>query len=251
MSVFPSQQRQSASAFGQSCVQDTPDARLRLAAMTTMASTLAHEVNQPLTAATNYIHASARRLRQQGPEFEDVIAMIEEAGMQTVKAGDIIHRMRSFIVSGKITGRRESLHAILDKVGSTLVCPDGAEIQILKEIQPEASFVTVERVQIEQVFSNILENACKALTGCSFRRVRISAARHSDHVLVKIIDSGPGFSSHALSRLFDPLFTTSADGLGLGMPISKTIVDAHGGKLWAENLVGEGACFNLLLPAAD
>ena len=96
-------------ALADCCLLDTPDARVRLAAMTTMASTLAHELSQPLAAATNYIHASARRLRKRGEGYEDVLAMIEHAAHEAMKAGEIIRRMRSFIVSGKIAGRRECL----------------------------------------------------------------------------------------------------------------------------------------------
>lgn len=132
-------------AFGRYCLLDTPDARVRLAAMTTMASMLAHEVNQPLTAATNFIHASARRLRQKGEGFEDVLAMIEEASQETVKAGEIIRRMRSFIVSGKVSGRRENLARMVESVATGLACPDGEEVAVAWSIARDARFVIVER----------------------------------------------------------------------------------------------------------
>jgi len=251
MSIFDANTGKSRPPFGGSCLQDTPDARVRLAAMTTMASTLAHEVNQPLTAATNYIHASARRLRNQGAGHEELLAMIEQAGRETVKAGEIIRRMRSFIVSGKITGRREDLGAMIEKAATSLACPDGGAVEIVRCVAPDARFVLAERIQIEQVLANILNNACEALDGCAVRRIEIGTARCGDEILVQIADSGPGLSGYALARLFEPLFTTNAGGMGLGMPISKTIVEAHGGRLWAESPAGGGALFNLSLPAAD
>lgn len=251
MSMFDTAASKSRPPFAESCLQDTPDARVRLAAMTTMASTLAHEVNQPLTAATNYIHASARRLRSRGEGFEDLLAMIEQAGHETVKAGEIIRRMRSFIVSGKISGVREDLDAMIEKAASGLACPDGGAVEIVRSIAPDARFVTAERIQIEQVLANILTNACEALDGCSVRRIEIGTARCGDEILVQIADSGPGLSGYALARLFEPLFTTNAGGMGLGMPISKAIVEAHGGRLWAESPAGGGARFSLSLPAVD
>ncbi len=242
---------QSRPPLGRACLLDTPDARVRLAAMTAMASTLAHELSQPLTAATNYIHACAGRLRDRGEGCEDLLAMIEQAAHQTVKAGEIIRRMRSFIVTGKITGRRENLGAMIDKARSGPVCPDGAEVEIVTAIEPDARFVFADRIQIEQVLAIILANACEALDGCPVRRIAIDAARLDEEVVVRIRDSGPGLSDDALARLFEPLFTTKAGGMGLGMPICKAIVEAHGGRLWAESPAGGGALFGVALPAAD
>jgi C4-dicarboxylate-specific signal transduction histidine kinase len=235
--------------FGRYCLLDTPDARVRLAATTTMASTLAHEVSQPLAAATNYIHACAMQLRRRGAGLEDVLAMVEHAGHETLKAGEIIRRMRSFIVSGKITGRRENLRTMVEKVTSALACPDGVEIEIVKEV-PLTTFVTADRIQIEQVLSNILTNACEALAGRETRRITISAQAQDEEIVVRIEDSGPGLGEEALARLFEPQFTTKASGMGLGMPICKTIVEGHGGRIWAENVAGGGAAFSLSLLAA-
>jgi C4-dicarboxylate-specific signal transduction histidine kinase len=250
MRTFESSSKQPLPAFGRYCLLDTPDARVRLAAMTTMASTLAHEVSQPLTAATNYIHACAHHLRGSGDASAELLAMIEHAARETVRAGEIIRRMRSFIVSGKVTGRRENLRMMVEKASSVLACSDGADVEIVKEV-PLTDFVIVDRVQIEQVLANILKNACEAVDGCSIRRITISSAREEDRLVVRVEDSGPGLSDYALARVFEPLFTTKEDGIGLGMPICKTIVEAHGGTLWAESPPGGGAVFNLSLPAAD
>lgn len=235
--------------FGRYCLLDTPDARVRLAATATMASTLAHEVSQPLAAATNYIHACAMQLRRRGEGFEDLVAMVEHAGHETLKAGEIIRRMRSFIVSGKIAGRRENLRTMVEKVASFLTCPDGAEVEIVKQV-PLTEFVTADRIQIEQVLSNIVTNACEALDGCARRRIAISSTRQGDEIVLRIEDSGPGLSAEALALVFEPHFTTKANGMGLGMPICKTIIEGHGGRIWAESPAGGGAAFSLSLPAA-
>lgn len=251
MSTFDGAGSPSRPLLGHYCLLDKPDARVRLAAMTTMASTLAHEVSQPLTAATNYIHACARRLRSQSEGSDEILAILDQACRETVRAGDIVRRMRNFIISGQIAGRRECLRSMVDKVDAMLACHDGTDVEIAIAIPGNANYVIAERVQIEQVLSNILKNACEALDGCSLRRIAISAARVGDEVVVRVLDSGPGLSDYAQARLFEPLFTTKDAGMGLGMPICKAIVEAHGGRLWVESPPGGGAAFHLSLPAAD
>ena len=230
---------------------DTPEGRLRLVAMAGMAPALAHEVSQPLTAATNFIHASASRLRARGDGHEDVLAMIEQASRETVKAGEIIRRLRDFMVSGKVAGRREALESIVEGLATGLVCPDGGEVEIAWSIARDARFIIGERVQIEQVLATLLANACAALGGRGDRRIAIEAARRENEVLVRVRDTGPGLSDEAIAGLNDPSAGAKAKGAGLGLPIARLIVEAHGGRLWAESPVGGGGLLCLSLPAAD
>lgn len=238
-------------AFDHFRFPDSLDARIRLAAMSTMASTLAHEVNQPLSVATNFINASASLLRKRGKGHEDVLAMIEQASHETQKAGEIVRRMRNFILSGRICGRREDIGAMIERVVGSLALPQGSEVEIEYGVAPDAHFVIAERIQIEQVLTNILENALEAVSGCEIRRITILALCLGGEILVQVRDSGPGLSEHALEHLFEPLFTTKESGIGLGMPICKAIVDAHGGSLWAERSAQGGATICMTLPAAD
>lgn len=230
---------------------DTPDGRVRLAAMATMASTLAHEVNRPLSVATNYIQASATLLRKRGEGFEDVLEMIEQASHETLKAGEIVRRMRNFIVSGKICGLREDIGEMIERAIDSVASLKGSDIEIRYGVAPDAQFVIAERIQIEQVLSNILENACEALAGRDDRRIAILALRVGGEVMVQIRDTGPGLTDHVLEHLFEPLFTTKKCGIGLGMPICRAIVDAHGGRLWAERPAEGGVTLSIMLPAAD
>jgi C4-dicarboxylate-specific signal transduction histidine kinase len=235
--------------LGHYCLLDTPDARIRLAATTTMASTLANEVNQPLTAAANYMYACASRLRSRGEGYEDLLAMIENASREALKAGEIIRRMRSFIVTGKIASRNENLRTMIERVTSVLTFPAGSDIEIVKAV-PLTHFVMVDRIQIEQVFANVLRNACEALQGRERRRIAISATEIGEEIVVRIEDSGQGLPEEAPERVFEPHFTTKPAGLGLGLPICKSIVDAHGGRIWAENGQDGGAAISVALPAA-
>jgi two-component system sensor kinase FixL len=227
---------------------DTPDARVRLAATTTMASSLAHELSQPLTAATNYMQACARRLRERGEGYEELVAMIDHASRETIKAGEIIRRMRSFIVSGKIAGHRENLRSMIERVTSALALPEASGVEIARTV-PYALYVLADRIHIEQVFSNLLRNACQAMEGRADRRIAIEATEAGEEIVVRIVDNGPGLTVEAMDHIFEPLFTTRETGLGLGLAICKTIVEAHGGRIWAEPAAGGGAAFNVALPA--
>jgi len=250
MSKFESGNAQPWPMFGRYCLLDTPDARVRLAATTTMASTLAHEVSQPLTAAVNYMHACASRLRSRGEGHDDLLLMIEHARSETMRAGEIIRRMRSFIVNGRISGRRENLRTMIERATVAPALPGGGDVDIVKTIALD-HFVIADRIQIEQVFSNLLRNACEALEGYDERRIAIHATALGEEIVVRIEDNGPGLSDEAMERLFEPLYTTKATGLGLGLAICKTIVDAHGGRIWAETGKAGGAALHVALPAAD
>ncbi|MGZ8311679.1 MAG: sensor histidine kinase [Allosphingosinicella sp.] len=232
------------------CLLDTPDVRLRLAAMAAMASTLAREVNQPLSVATSYLHASANLLRKRGEDFEDVLGMIERASQETLKAGEIIRRMRNFVMTGRINGRRENLGTMIETVVDSLTCPDRSGIEIKIGVKPDARFVLADRIQLEQVLSSILGNACEALVGLDVRRITILTVRIGGEVLVQVRDSGPAMSDDELDEKFAPSFTLPQDGAGLCLPICQAIVGAHGGYVWAERPADGGNLVSLSLPAA-
>lgn len=233
------------------CTSDGPDARLRLAAMTTMASTLSHELLQPLTAASNLIDICSRLIRARGWDNDDLLEMIAHADQQTTRAAEIIRRMRGFVNSGRIDGRREAIPAMVAKVAAALRLQGRTDVQIVSTIAPSATYVIADRIQIEQVLTNLIANAIEALEDGAQRRIEISARRQVDDIVTCVRDFGPGLSDDVRPRLFESLFTTKPGGSGLGLPICKTIVEAHGGELWAERPVGGGAAFCFSLPAAD
>jgi C4-dicarboxylate-specific signal transduction histidine kinase len=233
--------------FGLHCRLDTPDARDRLTATTTMASTLAHELCQPLTAATNYMHACAGHLRRKGEGFEDVLALIEDASRETLRAAEIIRRMRAFIMTGKIAGRPEALRTMVEAAIASLDGPDWEGVEIVNMV-PLSAVVVADRIQIGQVLSNILVNAGEALAGRAVRRIAIDVTREGDEFVLTIADTGPGLPAGVLPRLSDYGFSTGKDGLGL--PICRTIVEGHDGRIWAENGADGGAAFSIALPAA-
>lgn len=239
---------------GRDCLLDTPEARVRLAATTAMASTWAQEVNQPLTAVSNYLSACARRLRGLGEGYEDVLAMLDHASRETLKAGEIIRRARNFVVSGRIAGQRENLRTMVERALLTLNGARRDAVTIAVDV-PLDLFVTVDRIQIEQLLANLLLNACEAIAGQSGAgqaegRIVIDAAWIGDEIVLGIADSGPGLTPAVQARLFEPLFTTKEDGTGLGLAVAATIAEAHKGRIWAENGKAGGAIFRVALPAA-
>jgi two-component system sensor kinase FixL len=234
---------------GRNCLLDTPEARVRLAATTSMASSLVHEVNEPLTAASNYLSACARRLRDMGEGHEDVIAMIDQASEETLRAGEIIRRTRNFVVNGRIHGRRENLRTIIERAILMLNGDRREEIAIETRV-PLDLYVKVDRIQIEQMLANMLLSACEALAGSAAPRIAIDAAWQGDEIVIGIADNGPGLSEEALAVLFDPAFATRAAGLGFGLAVGATIAEAHGGRVWAGNGPNGGAIFHVALPAA-
>lgn len=234
------------------CVLSGSDARLRLAALSTIAAILVQEVSQPITAATNYVHGCARQLRagRAGADAAALLPMVERAGAELVKAGEIVRRMHNFIANGRVAGRAESLAAMIGSIGAEPACPDGVRPDVRIAIEPGADLVSVDRILIEHVVSILFANACDAMDGLDHRRIEIGASRVGINVVLRIEDSGPGLTHYQFIHMFEPLFTAKS-GTGLSMAICKTIIEVQGGRLWAEPPGSGGAAFRLSLPAAD
>ena len=226
------------------------DSRIRKVAMTMMASTMADDLMQPLTAVMNYLHAAAANMKFVDDSAEN-LELVWLASRQTVRAVEMIERMRSFVSAGRVEGKCESLVAMIDAVRSDLLL-DGrfdAELEIV--IGPEADFVLVDRIQFELLLSNLLVNASEAVAGRDERRVAIESRRRGKEVELVIRDSGPGLTDEAFANLFAPAFTTKPAGRGLGLTICRAILQSHGGRLLADRPRGGGAAFHLSVPAAD
>lgn len=249
MHAFDTDRKDSAPPL-RSCHLQSPEKRLRLVAMTSMAWTLVHELSQPLTSAMNYTRVGALDLRRRGEGFEDLLGLIEDAGKEVVRASEIIGRMRSFLVTGRVAARRENLRRMIVNATPAMASDDRLDVEIVTTIGSGASCVAADRVQIEQALSVILRNACEAVAGCAVRRISIDASRVGDEVVVLIQNSGPGLSRDEAERVFEPFFTTKPEGLGLGMPICRTIVEAHRGRVWVESPTSGRVVFGLSLPSA-
>lgn len=229
------------------CASSDPTARARLTAMSAMAAAMAHELSQPLTAASNYMQGCAAMLRQRIHGLEQLLGFIEDAAEQTARASDIVLRMRAFVKTGRIDGRPECLVEMLDTVRARLSCL--GDVEMVCSLAPGSTCVLGDRIQMEMVLSNLLLNAAQAMWDSPTRRITIASWAEGARIRIRVADSGPGVPPGIREHLFEPMVSTKVDGTGLGLAISQTIVDAHGGTLTIEpSEPGEGAVFVLALP---
>jgi len=223
----------------------------RLSAVGTMASALAHELNQPLTAVANYLEASRDLLST--PD-DATIAMVQEAlteaSQQSVRAGQIVRKLRDFVTRGEITTRAVELEQLLeDAVSLALVSGDGKGVKIDIEIDPSLSRVQAEPIQIQQVMVNLLRNSFEAMEPQKNARLRVTATPEPEgFATIQIADNGPGLDPEIAEQLFRPFTSTKGTGMGLGLSICQTIIEAHGGKISAVPLPESGCSFQFTLP---
>jgi two-component system sensor kinase FixL len=226
----------------------------RLSAMGEMASALAHELNQPLAAISNYMKGSRRLLAESpdpnGPKIE---AALDRAAEQALRAGQIIRRLRDFVSRGESEKRVESLSKLIEEAGALgLAGAREQGVQLRFNLDPECDQVLVDRVQIQQVLVNLFRNALDAMALTPQRELIASNTKVNDDMIeVAISDTGTGIPDHVMSNLFQTFFTTKETGMGVGLSISRSIVEAHGGRMWAEANRSGGATFRFTLPAAS
>lgn len=224
----------------------------RLSAVGTMASALAHELNQPLTAVANYLEAGRDLLDQKGDEAREILReALDEAARQAVRAGEIVRKLRSYVSRGEVEAEPVALAPLLrDSVALMRLTPDFADMPVFVEIEPGIDKVLADPIQVQQVAINLLRNAMEVLRGQMDARIEIYAHRAaSDMVEVEICDNGPGLSEEMRQSIFKPFHTTKSKGMGLGLSICQTIIEAHGGTICVGTRNGWGACFRFTLPA--
>jgi two-component system sensor kinase FixL len=225
----------------------------RVSEMGTLASSLAHELNQPLTALANYYEA-LRDLLASTPDEETLATIreaLEDAGAQTIRAGQIVRRLRDFVSRGEMDRRIESLPRLVTEANALALIGSrehGIEVQV--RLDPEVDEVFVDRIQIQQVLVNLIRNAIDAMIDSPVRGLTIRTDREpGDFVRISIEDSGSGIDKTVAPQLFQPFVTSKQSGMGIGLSICRTIVEAHGGRIWFEPAPDSGTIFHFTLPA--
>ena len=226
----------------------------RLTALGEMASTLAHELNQPLTAAASYLNG-ARRLLDGGrqDDLPMVRGAIESAAEQALRAGQIIRRLREFVARGESDRQPEDLHRLVEEACAlALVGAKEAGIHFTLHLADDLPLVMADKVQIQQVLVNLIRNAIDAMQDIATRELTVSVfLADAETVQIDVRDTGSGIAAEILPQLFQPFVTSKPHGMGVGLSISRTIAESHGGRLWAEPGPDSGTIFHLTLRIAD
>jgi two-component system sensor kinase FixL len=247
----------------------------RVSEMGTLASALAHELKQPLTAVANYCESArdllagnARSLREliqvlgQGRErttltsnaetLEMVLEALKDAAQQAVRAGQIVRRLRDFMSHGHSERHLESLSKLITEANAlALVGSREHDIDVRVELRARAREVFIDRIEIQQVMVNLIRNAMDAMIGAQVRRLTIRTAdADGEMVMVTVEDTGSGISDSVAEQLFQPFVTSKESGMGIGLSICRSIVEAHGGRIWFERRDGGGTIFRFTLPTS-
>jgi two-component system sensor kinase FixL len=224
----------------------------RFTAMGEMASTLAHELNQPLTAVASYLNG-CRRLLDGTESVQNLMLRdaIDRAADQALRAGQIIRRLRQFVARGETERNVEGLTKLIEEASAlALVGVKEAGVRVKFDFDPQVSFVLADKIQIQQVILNLMRNAIEAMQETTRRELTISTAEQPGGMVeIRVTDTGPGIAPDIVSQLFQPFITTKPHGMGVGLSISRTIVEAHGGRLLVEPNPAGGTIFRMTLKA--
>jgi len=226
----------------------------RLSVMGQMASTMAHELNQPLTAVTNYLEAGRQLLATGTGNHERLNEMMEKAIAQAQRAGDVIRRLRGFVSKGETERRLQNLNQMVEEaLALALVGARQRGVRASLELDDTLPAVLVDHVQIQQVVLNLVRNAIEAMEQVERRELTVGTRAVPEQGMAEVIvaDTGPGIAPELADRLFQPFVTTKATGMGLGLSICREIVEAHHGRLTTAPASTGGTVFRVTLPIAS
>jgi two-component system sensor kinase FixL len=223
----------------------------RLSAMGEMSAAIAHELNQPLTAVTNYVKAAQRFLSADKPspgQIQSARDAVEKAADQTIRAGTIIRYLRDFVEKRESEKAAENINQVIrEAVALGLVGTAHSDIKVKLDLEPRIPRLLIDKIQIQQVLLNLIRNAVEAMAGVENGEIRISSVTSDRYAEITIRDTGPGFLPEIAGKLFHAFATTKRDGLGIGLKICQSIVEAHSGSIRALP-GGPGAAFQIRLP---
>jgi two-component system sensor kinase FixL len=223
----------------------------RLRSMGQMAAALAHELNQPLTATANYVKAAQRLIEAAKPDLARIRQALTLAAQQTMRSGEIIRHLRGFVTRGEVDRRPEPIGKLIEEASAlALVGAKEHGVRIDLGLGPAMQTIEADRVQIQQVLLNLMRNALEAMEQSPRRELSVRVAMADGMARVTIADTGPGVAPDVRAQLFQPFVTTKPEGMGIGLSVCRTIVEAHGGRLWMEPNPAGGSLFHFTVPLA-
>ena len=223
----------------------------RLNELGEMASTLAHELNQPLSAITSYVQGCSKLLeRIEGETSKRVRGALSETAKQALRAGDIIRHLREFVTRGDTEKHAEDIKNLIEEAGAlALVGSKERGVRTVFDFGNEKGTVMVDRIQIQQVLINLVRNAMEAMRDSPVRELVVSTRADENGIFaISVSDTGPGISDEIAAQLFQPFVTTKPGGMGIGLSISKRIIESHGGTIRGSKNSSGGATFEFTLP---
>jgi len=226
----------------------------RLTALGEMSSALAHELNQPLSAISNYLSGVQRMLKDQPDALSQKVRDgVAKAVEQALRSGDIIRRLREFVARGETAQRVESVVKMVEEASAlALVGARQLGVRVSFSLNRDVDLVLVDKVQIQQVLLNLIRNAVEAMAGSERRELTLSSMPAGDDMVeIRVADTGSGISEEVADRLFQPFVTTKTQGMGVGLSICRTILEAQGGRIWAAPNPRGGTVFHLTVPLAS
>jgi two-component system sensor kinase FixL len=226
----------------------------RLTAMGEMASALAHELNQPLAAIANYMKGSRRILEtRQDQNLAPVRDAMEKAADQALRAGDIIRRLRDFVSRGESERRVEDVKKLIEEASAlALVGAKDKGVRVRFAFAPRLNYVLADKVQVQQVLLNLVRNAIDAMETAPIRELVVATSPAPDNMVeISVADTGAGIAPEIADQLFQPFITTKSHGMGVGLSISRTIVESHGGAITQQPNPGGGTIFSFTLPVVN
>jgi C4-dicarboxylate-specific signal transduction histidine kinase len=225
---------------------------VRITTIGELAASIAHEVNQPLAAVVANADACVAWLTRDNPDLVEARAAAERTTQGATRASEVIGRIRSLINK---TAPERAWIQINEIIGVVVALADRQasqnEVSVVTDLAPDLPTVLGDKIQLQQVILNLMLNGIEAMSGVNERSRKLlirSQMQDRDEVRVSVEDSGVGVKAEIMGRLFEPFFTTRSQGIGMGLPISRSIIEAHGGRLWAESTVNRGSIFQFTLP---
>jgi two-component system sensor kinase FixL len=224
----------------------------RLTAMGEMASSLAHELNQPLSAITSYMRGAGTLLKAEQVDKDRIREALDRSAVQALRAGDIIKRLREFVAKGETQHALENPATLLEEAAAlALVGAREQGVRVSLRCDHDLPDIVVDKIQIQQVALNLIRNAVEAMETASRRELTIGVARQDSFAFFSVADTGTGIAPEIAEHLFQPFVTSKENGMGVGLSICRTIIEAHGGRISARSNDGVGTVFEFTLPFAE
>jgi two-component system sensor kinase FixL len=217
-----------------------------------MASSLAHELNQPLSAITSYLRGASTLLKSEKADKDRIREALDRSADQALRAGDVIKRLREFVAKGETEHTIENPATLLEEAAAlALVGAREQGVRVSLRCDRDLPDIVVDKIQIQQVALNLIRNAVEAMETAARRELTIGVSQRGEYAFFFVADTGTGIAPEIAQQLFQPFVTSKANGMGVGLSICRTIIEAHGGIIKARRNEGGGTVFEFTLPFAE